>query len=321
MTEREGETVEEREDDVGVDDADEDDLAALVPKMLTRAEPMEMEDKDEESGERLAWKEVTALRSAQAREHAAVLAWIAQDTLWSQESEWVFAPMVIVCVYFTHSAWASWQEGAKDFPHALAVFLWLVGANTVWVWMDVLGSTHALLKVWCMVCFALSILIETVQLSSLVVGTGDMSARALSDAFESVVILSWAAHDLVNFVYYSFSATSRLCILLMWWLFSVIIIVQSTYYLFVQIRIFCTRPHSHSVEYALALFAWSVGVILWEFGDFYDPEDQDPEKIFEEPTNSKDMRWYCFWVVVAGACPLLVWCAQRWRYIFLENGK
>ena len=87
----------------------------------------------------------------------------------------------------------------------------------------------------------------------------------------------------------------------MWWLFSVIIIVQSTYYLLVQIRIFCSRPRSHSVEYALALFAWSVGVMLWEFGDFYAPEDQDPENIFEEPTNSRNMRWYCFWTIVAGA--------------------
>ena len=37
MTERERETVEEREEDV--DDAD--DLAALVPKMLTRGEPVD----------------------------------------------------------------------------------------------------------------------------------------------------------------------------------------------------------------------------------------------------------------------------------------
>ena len=146
-----------------------------------------------------------------------------------------------------------------------------------------------------------------------------MSARDLSDAFESLVILSWAAHDLVNFVYYSFSGTSRFYILFMWWLFSVIIIVQSTYYLLVQIRIFCSRPRSHSVEYALALFAWSVGVMLWEFGDFYAPEDQDPENIFEEPTNSRNMRWYCFWTIVAGAFPLLVWCARRWRYIFQEK--
>ena len=293
MTERERETVEEREEDV--DDAD--DLAALVPKMLTRGEPVEMGNNDDESGESLVWKEAAGLRSAQAREHTAVLAWIALDTLWSQESEWVFAPMVIVCVYFTHSAWASWREDAKDFPHALAVFLWLVGANTVWVWMDVLGSSHALLKAWCIVCFAWSILIETVQLSSLVVDIRDVSARDLSDAFESLVILSWAAHDLVNFVYYSFSGTTRFYILFMWWLFSVIIIVQSTYYLLVQIRIFCSRPRSHSVEYALALFAWSVGVMLWEFGDFYAPEDQDPENIFEEPTNSRNMRWYCFWTI------------------------
>ena len=266
-------------------------------------------------------KEAAGLRSAQAREHTAVLAWIALDTLWSQESEWVFAPMVIVCVYFTHSAWASWREDAKDFPHALAVFLWLVGANTVWVWMDVLGSSHALLKAWCIVCFAMSILIEAAQLSSLVVDIRDVSARDLSDAFESLVILSWAAHDLVNFVYYSFSGTSRFYILFMWWLFSVIIIVQSTYYLLVQIRIFCSRPRSHSVEYALALFAWSVGVMLWEFGDFYAPEDQDPENIFEEPTNSRNMRWYCFWTIVAGALPLLVWCARRWRYIFQEKSE
>ena len=317
MTERERETVEEREEDV--DDAD--DLAALVPKMLTRGEPVETGNNDDESGESLVWKETAGLRTAQAREHTAVLAWIALDTLWSQESEWVFAPMVIVCVYFTHSAWASWREDAKDFPHALAVFLWLVGANTVWVWMDVLGSSHALLKAWCIVCFAWSILIETVQLSSLVVDIRDVSARDLSDAFESLVILSWAAHDLVNFVYYSFSGTTRFYILFMWWLFSVIIIVQSTYYLLVQIRIFCSRPRSHSVEYALALFAWSVGVMLWEFGDFYAPEDQDPENIFEEPTNSRNMRWYCFWTIVAGALPLLVWCARRWRYIFQEKSE
>ena len=49
MTERERETVEEREEDV--DDAD--DLAALVPKMLTRGEPVEMGNNDEESGESL----------------------------------------------------------------------------------------------------------------------------------------------------------------------------------------------------------------------------------------------------------------------------
>ena len=102
------------------------------------------------------------------------------------------------------------------------MFLWLVGANvTVWVWMDVLASSsHALLKAWCIVCSshallngAWSILIETVQLSSLAVDIRDVSARDLSDAFESLVILSWAAHDLVNFVYYSFSGTSRFYIL------------------------------------------------------------------------------------------------------------
>ena len=49
--------------------------------------------------------------------------------------------------------------------------------------------------------------------------------------------------------------------------------------------------------------------MLWEFGDFYAPEDQDPENIFEEPTNSRNMRWYCFWTIVAGA--FLFSCGAR----------
>ena len=274
-----------------------DELVALVPKTILLTE---------HAGS------TSAIARAQAWDHFSVIFWIANDCCWSQETLWVFVPMVFVVMFFTRNVWAS-RNDPSELRHALAVFFWLVGANSCWVWMDFFGSVHAL-EVWCVICFTTSIVIEMAQLTVLAVpavsNAGEVDTQDVTDAFQAIAILSWAAHDLTVFSYYNLSSVSRDYCRVAWWILGAVIVFQVSYYLHFQMRIYRARPESSGVDYALALFTWSIGCIFWEFGDFYVTEHQDPEPVFQLPRHVDNFRWWSFWIIVVGALPLTAWCTR-----------
>ena len=275
-----------------------DELVALVPKTILLTEHAEG---------------ASAMARAEVLDHFSVMFWIANDCCWSQETRWVYVPMAFVVIFFTHNVWAS-RNDANEFRHALAVFFWLVGANSCWVWMDFYGSVYAL-EVWCVICFATSVLIEAAQLTVLAVpamnNAGEVDTQDVTDAFQAIAILSWAAHDLTVFLYYNLSSVSQDYCRVAWWILGAVIVFQVSYYLYLQIKIYRARPESSGVDYALALFAWSIGCIFWEFGDFYATDHQDPEPVFRPPRHVDNFRWWSFWIIVIGALPLAVWCVRH----------
>jgi len=286
--------------------------SALVPKTMVLGDSHEHTERE--------------ARAIEAWDHVSVMFWIMNDCCWSQETELVFFPMTFVIILFTRNAWAS-RDNQNEFRHALAVFFWLVGANTAWVYQDFYGSVPWL-EVWCLVCYAVSISIEVVQLVSHSAcassskeneETGD--AYEVSDAFQAIAVLSWAAHDMTVFMYYNLSTVSRYYCRVTWWTLSVIILVQVSYYLLFQTRLLVKTPESSGADYALALFAWSVGCILWDFGDFYMPEEQEPGGVLKLPHSARNFRWVSFWLFVLGSVPLLIWCVRHFLYFTRPRGK
>lgn len=287
--------------------------SALVPKTMVLADSHEHTERE--------------ARAIEAWDHASVMFWIMNDCCWSQETELVFFPMTFVIILFTRNVWAS-RDNKNEFRHALAVFFWLVGANTAWVYQDFYGSIPSL-EVWCLVCYATSISIEVVQLVSAAAAATSWSKDAeesgdayeVSDAFQAIAVLSWAAHDMTVFMYYNLSTISRYYCRVTWWMLSIIILAQVSYYLIFQTRLLVTTPESSGADYALALFAWSVGCILWEFGDFYMPEEQEPGGVLKLPDDARNFRWASFWVIVLGSVPLMMWCVRHFLYFTRPRGK
>lgn len=291
--------------------ASKDERAALVPRtMVLGSDGAERTSRD--------------ARAIEAWDHVSVAVWIANDVLWSQESRWTFVAMALVVGLFTRNAYAA-RQNANEFRHALAVMFWLVGANSVWVYQDFYGSVWYL-EIWCLCCFGASIAIELVQLAKCAFrkGTADEEQSGnveVSDAFQSVAVLSWAAHDASVFTYYNLSEVSRYYCRVSWWTMSIVIIAQVTYYLWFQMRMLYSKPDSSGADYALALFSWSIGCILWEYGDFYMPEVQDPAPVFELPKDVHNFRWIAFWIMTVGALPLLVWCVRHAIFFTTPRAK
>jgi hypothetical protein len=112
----------------------------------------------------------------------------------------------------------------------------------------------------------------------------------------------------------------RLCLGL-WWAVAAMIIAQVAYYLWYQTNEYVKTGSSTGFDYALALFGWSLGIVFWEFGDWYFPDSQGPDRVFALPSNPLNFRWYAFWIIVVGAIPLAVWCIRHADRLFLVTAK
>jgi len=246
-----------------------------------------------------------------AYDHFSVLAWIATDTCWSQESEWVIVPWTFTATFFSLSVWLS-RKTPHDFFHALAVFFWLVGGNSLWMYQE-FKRENEIMHWTCVSCFSLAIALEVGQLTffRLVQREGEIDKRNLSNDFQAIAILSWAVHDLCEYMYFDERISDALAttLIVVWWIMSTIILVQQSYYLWVQNRVLATDPTDSGWDYALALWAWSLGCVLWGYGDIY-LENQHGVALFALPDEPLNMRWYTFWVIVIGSMPLALWCIK-----------
>jgi hypothetical protein len=259
-------------------------------------------------------KETTDGSSAHAEvwDHFSVLAWIASDCCWTVETKWTMLPLTLVILFFSHNAWVVRKHPA-EFRHALAVFFWLACGDGPWAVQDFYGSTP-FLEVWCVIAFSVAIVIELVQMT--VCYTGDMA-----DVFQALAILSWAAHDLVVYSYYALPAGGREASLVVWWVLSVIILLQVLMYLILQYKDLQKNPSTSGFDYALALFAWSFACIYREFGNYYFPKSQTFSGVFVYPDDPLNMRWFSFWITVVGSLPLAMWCVRHVRRLFRATIK
>ena len=258
-----------------------------------------------------------------AYDHFSVLAWIATDTCWSQSSEWVVVPWALTATFFTFSVWLS-RKSSHDFVHAWAVFFWLVGGNSMWMYQEFTG-VNEIMRWSCVVCFSLAIALELGQMTicRLVEKDGAIDKRNLSNDFQAVAILSWAVHDLCEYMYFDASVSDALAsaFLSTWWVMSVVIVMQQSYYLWVQSRALSLDPNGSGWDYALALWAWSIGCVIWGYGDIYLP-NQHPAALFKLPSDPLNMRWYTFWVIMIGSIPLAIWCCKYlWHKITCSSAK
>lgn len=258
-----------------------------------------------------------------AYDHFSVLAWIGTDTCWSQNSEWVIVPWAFTATFFTCSVWLS-RKSAHDFAHAWAVFFWLVGGNSMWMYQEFKG-VNEIMRWACVVCFSLAVVLELGQLTlcRLVEREGEVNKRNLSNDFQAVAILSWVVHDLCEYMYFDESVSDELAsaLLSLWWVMSVVIVLQQSYYLWAQNRALAEDPNDSGWDYALALLSWSIGCVIWGYGDIYLP-GQRPTALFALPDDPLNMRWYTFWVIIIGSIPLALWCFKYlWHKITCSSTK